>query len=224
LRESLLAPPLESAEFVKKRTLIELGYIWNSDKCLADFQSILEPKSPCAVINTDNLPGNEKPGFGKSICYPEEAQLVATLAKAIAYSYKDKTGNSLFPTILSPYRAQRGVIEQCLQENEELQKQCLTIYKAQGREYPCVIISFTRKNMGGRIGFLGEVFEGGGASGEVGMRAQTYVACSRAQAKLIILLSFRTFGGHRDYDFLLKKAADNALIVNAKPEWIGMND
>ena len=52
------------------------------------------------------------------------------------------------------------------------------------------------------------------------MRAQAYVACSRAQAKLIILFSFRTFKGHRDYDFLLKKAADNALIVDAKPEWV----
>jgi hypothetical protein len=222
LRESLLAPPLESAEFVKKRTLSELGYIWDSSKCPADFQNILDPENPCVVINTDDphLPGEEKPGFGKSVCYAEEAQLVANLAKAIAHSYKDKNGNSLLPTILSPYRAQRGVIEQYLQEKEELQRQCLTIYKAQGREYPCVIISFTRKNMEGWIGFLGEVFDGGGASGEIGMRAQTYVACSRAQAKLIILLSLQTFKGHRDYDFLLKKAADNALIVDAKPEWI----
>ena len=222
LRESLHARPLESAEFVKRRTLIELGYIWNSDKYPADFQNILDPKNPCVVINTDNLPGKEKPGFGKSAYYPEEAQLAANLAKAITYSYKDKNGNSLLPTILSPYKAQRGVIEQCLEENEELQKQCLTIYKAQGREYPGVIISFTRKNEERWIGFLGEVFGGEGISGEVGMRAQTYVACSRAQAKLIILLSLRTFKGHRDYDFLLKKAGDNALIVDAKPEWLNV--
>ena len=56
------------------------------------------------------------------------------------------------------------------------------------------------------------------------MRAQTYVACSRAQGKLIILLSFKTFRGHRDYDFLLEKAQDNALMVNAKPEWVNIND
>ncbi|PIX27613.1 MAG: hypothetical protein COZ67_01300 [Chloroflexi bacterium CG_4_8_14_3_um_filter_45_15] len=224
LRESLHARPLESAEFVKKRTLTELGYIWDASKCPVDFQNILDPQNPCIVINTDTLPGEEKTGFGKSICYPEEAQLVANLAKAIAYSYKHKNGNLLFPTILSPYKAQRGFIQQCLQENEELQKQCLTIYKAQGREYPCVIISFTRRNKGRWIGFLGEVFGGEGASGEVGMRAQTYVACSRAQTKLIILLSLSTFKGHRDYDFLLKKAVDNALIVDAKPEWIDIND
>ncbi len=224
LRESLLAPPLESAEFIRKRTLTDLGYIWDSNKCLTDFQNILDPKNPCVVINTDNLPGEEKPGFGKSIYYPEEAQLTANLTEAISHSYKDKNGDPLLPTILSPYNAQRGMIEQYLQENKELQKQCLTIYKAQGREYPCVIISFTRRNMGGWIGFLGESFRGEGASGEVGMRAQTYVACSRAQAKLIILLSLRTFRGHRDYDFLLKKAVDNALIVDAKPEWIDIND
>lgn len=221
LRKSLNASrALESHKSVKTRILIDLEYIWGSDKCPADFQNILDPKNPCVVINTDNLPGEEKLGFGKSTRYPEEAQLTANLAKAIAYSYKHKNGNPLFPIILSPYNAQRGAIQQCLQENEKLQKQCLTIFKAQGREYPCVIISFTRKNSRGKIGFLGEE----GTFGEVGMRAQTYVACSRAQAKLIILLSRNTFKGHRDYDFLLKKADDNALTIDAKPEWADKND
>lgn len=221
LREALnVHRALESDESVKTRTLIDLGYIWNSDKCPADFRNILDPKNPCVVIYTDNLPGEEKLGFGKSTSYAEEAQLVANLAKAISRSYKHKSGKCLLTTILSPYKAQRGTIQQCLQENEKLQQQCLTIYKAQGREYPCVIISFTRKNLGRRIGFLGEE----GIFGEVGMRAQTYVACSRAQAKLIILLSYKTFKGHRDYGFLLKKAGDNALIVDAKREWIDKND
>ena len=221
LRESLNVPcALESHKSVKTRTLIDLEYIWSSDKCRADFRNILDPKNPCVVINTDTLPGDEKRGFGKSICYPEEAQLVANLAKAITHAYKHKDGNTLLPTILSPYNAQRGTIQQCLQENEKLQKQCLTIFKAQGREYPCVIISFTRRNIRRVIGFLGEE----GISGEVGMRAQTYVACSRPQAKLIILLSFQTFEGHRDYDFLLKKANGSALIVDAEPEWIDKND
>lgn len=220
LRESLHARPLESHDSIKRRTLIELGYIWDSDKCPSDFKNILEPKYPCVIINTDNLPGEEKRAFGQSVCYPEEAQLAATLAKAIALSYKQKDESSLLPIILSPYNAQRGVIQQYLQGNEKLKNQCLTIYKAQGREYPCVIISFTRKNAGGWIGFLGEE----GIAGDIGMRAQTYVACSRPQAKLIILLSFKTFRGHRDYRYLLKKADDNALIVNANPKWIDNND
>ena len=220
LRESLHARQLESHNSIKRRTLIELGYIWDSDKCASDFRNILEPKYPCIIIDTDNLPGEEERAFGQSVCYPEEARLAATLAKAIALSYKQKDGSSLLPVILSPYNAQRGIIQQYLQGNERLQNQCLTIYKAQGREYPCVIISFTRKNAGGRIGFLGEE----GIAGDIGMRAQTYVACSRPQAKLIILLSLKTFRGHTDYRYLLKKADDNALIVKAKPEWIDNND
>ena len=227
LREALLAhPPLESHESVKTRTLTDpdLEYIWDSDKCSADFKDILDPKNPCVVINTDNLPNQEEQTFGKSIRYREEARLVVNLAEEIARSYKDKNGNPLLPTILSPYNGQRETIQRHLQENRKLRKQCLTIFKAQGREYPCVIISFTRRNEGGRIGFLGEAFEGGSVAGDIGMRAQTYVACSRAQAKLIILLSRDTFKGHRDYDLLLKKADDNALTIDAKPEWADKND
>lgn len=227
LREALLArPPLESHQSVRTRTLTDpsLGYIWDPNKCSADFQDILDPKNPCVVINTDNLPNQEERTFGKSVCYQEEAQLIVNIANEMVRSYKDKNGEPLWPIILSPYNAQREIIQRYFQENQELRRQCLTIFKAQGREYPCVIISFTRKNDGKEIGFLGETFEGASVAGEIGMRAQTYVACSRAQGKLIILLSFKTFRGHRDYDFLLEKAQDNALMVNAKPEWVNIND
>lgn len=220
LRESLRARPLESHNSIKRRTIIELGYIWDSYKCPSDFKNILEPKYPCIVIDTDNLPNEEKRAFGQSVYYPEEAKLAANLARAITLSYKHKDGSSLLPVILSPYNAQKGIIQQHLQGDEKLQNQCLTIYKVQGREYPCVIISFTRKNTGGWIGFLGEE----GMAGDIGMRAQTYVACSRPQAKLIILLSFKTFKGHTDYEYLLKRAYDNALLIKAKPEWIERND
>lgn len=136
-----------------------------------------------------------------------EAQLAARLADALYKSYIDQNGNHLLPTILSPYSAQIGVIKTFLQ-NSPLQERCITIYQAQGREYPCVIISFARKNPYGWIGFLGEPE----------LRAQTYVACSRAMAKLIILFSFSTFRGYRDYDFLLERCND-ALIIDAEPSW-----
>jgi len=226
LRKALRASPsLESHQSVRTRSLTELGYIWDANKCSAGFQDILDPKNPCVVINTDNLPNQEERTIGKSVCYQEEAQLIVNIANEMARSYKDKSGEPLRPIILSPYNAQREIIQRYFQENKELRRQCLTIFKAQGREYPCVIISFTRKNDGKEIGFLGENFEGGIAEGDIGMRAQTYVACSRAQGKLIILLSFKTFRGHRDYDFLLEKAQQgNALMVDAKPEWVNIND
>jgi hypothetical protein len=71
-------------------------------------------------------------------------------------------------------------------------------------------VSFARKNPGRWIGFLGEPQ----------LRAQTYVACSRAMAKLIVLFSFSTFRGHTDYDYLLEKS-DKALIIDAEKSWLG---
>jgi len=215
LRASLNTYPLQTDESVQKRTLKELGYIWNRSSSPSDFQDILNSKSTCIIINTDNLPGLEKLGFGNSTYYPAEAKLAARLATMLYKSYKDIDGYPLLPTILSPYNAQIGNIQSCLQ-NPELQRQCTTIYKAQGREYPCVIISFTRRNPAGWIGFLKEPQ----------MRAQTYVACSRAMAKLIILLSFSTFlgHGHRDFEFLWDRCKDNALIINADSNWGDKND
>ena len=44
------------------------------------------------------------------------------------------------------------------------------------------------------IGFLDDLI----------LKAQTYVACSRAQGKLVVLLSFDTFlgGGHTAFEYL----------------------
>lgn len=215
LRASLNTYPLQTDESVQKRTLNELGYIWNRGSSPSDFQDILNSKSTCVIINTDNLSGLEKPGFGKSTYYPAEAMLAARLATMVYQSYKDVHGHPLLPTVLSPYTAQIGNIQSSL-ENPQLQRQCTTIYKAQGREYPSVIISFTRKNPRGWIGFLKEPQ----------MRAQTYVACSRAMAKLIILFSFSTFlgHGHRDFEFLWDRCEDTALVIDANPSWGDKND
>ncbi len=215
LRGALNAYPLKTDGSVKKRTLSDLGYIWNNDNSPADFQDILDPKNSCVIINTDNLPGWEEIGFGNSPYYSAEAKLAARLATMLYQSYKHIGGHNLLPTILSPYNAQIGNIQSCLQ-NPQLQRQCTTIYKAQGREYPCVIISFTRKNPRGWIGFLKEPE----------LRAQSYVACSRVMAKLIILFSFSTFLGHgyRDFEFLWDKCKDTALIIDADPRWSDKND
>jgi hypothetical protein len=58
------------------------------------------------------------------------------------------------------------------------------------------------------------------------LRPLTYVACSRAQAKLIILLSFSTFLGHgyRDFEFLIDRCGSNALIINAEPRGVDVED
>lgn len=210
LREALHTYPLETHQSAQNRTLTSLGYSWKRSKCPEEFVKILDPNSPLVIINTDNLSGEEEVSLGGSKYFRSEARLAARIAKAFSFAYSDKNSQPLSPTILSPYSAQIGVIKSFLPQH--LQNNCITIYQAQGREYPCVIISFARKNPYGWIGFLGE-----GGFGDVGMRAQTYVACSRAMAKLIVLFSFSTFRGHRDYDYLL--GSENALIIEAKQNW-----
>jgi len=211
LREALYTYPLETHQSARSRTLTSLGYSWNRSACPEEFIDILNPNNPLVIINTDNLRGWEEVGLGGSKYFPSEARLAARIAEAFSSAYLDRNSQPLLPTILSPYSAQIGVIRSLLSQN--LQSNCITIYQAQGREYPCVIISFARKNPHGWIGFLGE-----GGFGDVGMRAQTYVACSRAMAKLIVLFSFSTFRGHRDYDYLLERS-ENALIIEAEPSW-----
>jgi len=215
LRAALNTYPLETDGSVKNRTLGDIGYMWNPDNCPADFREILNPQNPSVIINTDKLPGWEEIGFGNSTYCPAEAMLAARLATILSQSYTHKSGNSLLPTVLSPYSAQIGNIQSRLR-NRQLQNQCTTIYKAQGREYPSVIISFTRKNPNGWIGFLKEPE----------LRAQTYVACSRAMAKLIMLFSFSTFlgYGYRDFEYLWDRCRDTALVIDADPDWGGKSD
>lgn len=211
LREALHTYPLETHQSARNRTLTSLGYSWNRSACLEEFVDILDPNNPLVIINTDNLRGEEEVSLGGSKYFPSEARLAARIAEAFSSAYLDRNGQPLLPTILSPYSAQVGLIRSLLPQN--LQSNCITIYQAQGREYPCVVISFARKNPYGWIGFLGE-----GGFGDVGMRAQTYVACSRAMAKLVVLFSSSTFRGHRDYDYLLERS-ENALIIEAEPSW-----
>jgi hypothetical protein len=209
LRAALNSYPLDTHDSVRQRTLTELGYRWDERSCPPEFRSILEPAYPCVIINTDTLPGEEEVGFEGSKYYREEALLVARLSSAISQSYTDEVDNPLLPIILSPYSAQIGTIQGRLQDST-LQESCMTIYQAQGREYPCVIISFARKNPGQWIGFLGDPE----------LRAQTYVACSRPMAKLILLFSFSTFRGHRDYDILLESCRNTSLIIDAEGSWV----
>lgn len=208
LRTALCTYPLETHPSVRERTLIRKGYSWDRTACPGELREVLDPDNPCVIINTDNLQGYEDVSLGGSKYFSSEARLASRLAEALHDSYASNDEGHLSPMMLSPYSAQTGVIKNFLPPN--LQDRCITVYKAQGREYPSVIVSFARKNPEGWIGFLGEPQ----------LRAQTYVACSRAESKLIVLFSFSTFRGHRDYDLLLERTS-NALIVDAEPSWSG---
>lgn len=187
---------IETGTDVSQRDLPHLGYSWNKGKAPSDLVEILDPTKPLIIVNTDKC-GEEGRIFGGSVKNIKEAELAVRIAMAMHETYTSTEGKGLEPCILSPYSAQIGEIRQKIPEALRSSINCITVYRAQGREYPCVIISFVRNNDGGFIGFLGSENE---------FKEQTYVACSRAQAKLVILMSFRTFlnRGHTEFEALWK--------------------
>lgn len=193
LRKALVAPyDLESADHVKDRNLTLLGYEWNEREAPPELREILYPQHPFVIVDTDGLGGTEEQIVGGSTRNIAEAKYAVKLANAFYNCYRMRTGERLQPMILSPYSAQ--VMEIFKNLPPYLQGWCTTIFRSQGREYPCVIVSFVRNNPNNFIGFLKEPE----------LRAQMYVACSRPQAKLVVLLSRSTFlgGGYTDFDYL----------------------
>jgi len=203
LRADLGAYPIESHQKVKDRDLLGLKYIWDKNVVDPNLRDILDPSNPFMIVNTDSLGEEEQRVFRGSIKNVAEAKFAARLSKMFYDSFKGEDGKRLIPVILSPYAAQVNEISSKLPP--VLQNECLTVYRAQGREYPCVMVSFVRKNPQKTIGFLDDLI----------LKAQTYVACSRAQGKLVVLLSFDTFlgGGHRAFEYL--RQTPKAYIMEA---------
>jgi len=203
LRNVSHAHRIETAPEAMQRDLLHLGYSWSRAKTPLDLREIIDPTKPLTVVNTDKC-GDDGKIFGGSVKNINEAKLAVRIAIAMHETYTDTKGRGLEPCILSPYSAQIGEIRQEIPDTLRNFINCITVYRAQGREYPCVIISFVRNNEQGYIGFLGSENE---------FKEQTYVACSRAQAKLIVLMSFRTFlnKGHTEFEALWK--TKNAHII-----------
>jgi len=192
-RQAFHTYPLKTAERVRHRDLTGLKYRWDENKTPKEFRQIIDPANPVVLVNTDECKPEDQ--IMGSTYNGKEAQFAVSLAEAIHNSFENQDGSRLVPVLLSPYAAQVGEIRRLLPSAlrwyEQGQPSCITIYRSQGREYPCVILSLVRNNTTGFIGFL--------EKSEV--KAQTYVACSRAQAKLIVLLSYKTFLGHAHADF-----------------------
>ena len=176
MREVFRSYPLKSADSVKERTLTSstIGYKWKPPQD-PWMKKVLDPDSPLVLIDTSPLGYEEIQG--SSIVFRREAKLAARIAEAAVKSY-DKDGVPLHPKILTPYNGQKSEIAELFSPED-----VMTIYKAQGAEYPFVIISFVRSNPSRFVGFLHESM----------LHQQAYVGCSRAQAKLIVLMSFDTF-------------------------------
>ncbi len=191
---------------VRNRDLEKLGYRWDESKirtgnCFSrdDLIEILDPSHTLVIINTDALPNaqDEVRTATGSVRNSAEAEAIADIFSAVYQSYIKSDGSHLVPVVVTPYNAQVNEIRMRCRNLEipNFSRECvITAYRAQGHEYPLVILSLVRRNPERRIGFLEDEK----------LRAQIYVGCSRAQAKLIVFMSRETFGGRPLYDRLIE--------------------
>jgi len=182
---------------VRERGMKELGYTWDEREA-GEFGQVLDPSFPLVVYNTDGHEYEEQSRTG-SWCHQAEAELAVKIAKAAHRSYT-KDGGHFVPKIITPYSAQVYRIKAML---ETLPDATTTVYRFQGREHPLVIVSMVRNNEKGDIGFLDMPM----------LRGQGYVSVSRAQAKMIVLMSKHTFSSHPIFDALAKTKSDGCLKV-----------
>jgi hypothetical protein len=199
---------LRSADVVADRILTtdaeNLGYSYDRAGVDDSVEEIIDPTHPLVIVDTSAL-DQEQTAAGGSKRNEAEARLAARIATELNRRFQTRDGRHLIPMTLTPYSGQVREIRNALPE--ELRESCSTIYSSQGKEYPCVIVSFVWNNPNGFIGFLEDMR----------LRAQTYVACSRAQAKLVVLMSRRCFvdvGGHADFIELFNTR--NAYHVEAR--------
>jgi len=194
-------PDLVPSDRVRERGMEQLGYRWD-ERSAGKFGQVLDPSFPLVIYNSDGLGYEDRSATG-STYNVGEAKLAVEIAKAAYRSYTED-GRHFLPKIITPYSAQLHLIKEMLrQAPTELQKSVTTVYRFQGREHPLVIVSMVRNNSRGEIGFLDMPM----------LRGQGYVAVSRAQAKMIVLMSKHTFSSHPIFDALAKTKADGCLKV-----------
>lgn len=203
LRQNYGAPSLVADPSVALHTLS--GFSLSS--LPAEIPQLLAPELGLLIIDSDPLRGQEAPGIGLSWAHPQEAKLAVQLANWVETAYGLEPSEKI--AIITPYQAQ-------VAEIQKLRPRCrvLTAWSAQGQEWPVVIATFVRANPRGDIGFL------------LQQRANLYVTVSRAQYKLILIMSTSTFSQTADGTALINAAQCcpppplQASMVSADPGWL----
>jgi len=189
--------PLKVAPDVRGRDLLQLGHSWKPEKA-GKFREILDPSKPIVFVDTSEL-GHDMQTVTGSSYNLREAKLICEIYKAALQSLPGPER----PKIITPYRAQARIIKQRLPQADD---DVLTVYKAQGREYPFVLVSMVRNNEEHNIGFLD-------LPHLPHLRGQGYVAISRAKGKMIVLISRETFYPHPVFEGVLDEAERRGLLL-----------
>ncbi|WP_162418841.1 AAA domain-containing protein [Cyclobacterium roseum] len=153
-----------------------------------------------------------------SIANKEEAlmalRLLQSLIRKIGWMKEDK--QSWQVGLIAPYRAQVRLIREYLDESEEwlFLKQKMenisinTVDGFQGQEKDIILISLTRSNPQGEIGFLSDT-------------RRMNVALTRAKRKLIVLGDSATIGSHPFYQAFLDHVQANDCYHSVYEYWDG---
>ena len=146
-------------------------------------------QTPMEMFDTAGAEMNEQlePG-GSSKMNPGEANVVVGLVRELTMAGVE--GHQM--AVIAPYAAQ----VRCLRNRLNLNGlEIDTVDGFQGREKEVVLISMTRSNPTGEIGFLGD-------------QRRTNVAMTRARRKLIIVGDSSTIGRHPFYESMLNHFED----------------
>ena len=189
--------PLRVAnEAVANRTLDRVTNRYRPEG--SPFREVLDPQASVVFIDTSRFAAEleeQQTSVGTSWEYMPEARLAMRLAQAIQGAY----GRGDEPTIAvsSPYTAQVALMARLGTPN------AITIYRAQGHEWDCVILSLAR-TMGRTI--MDEVYQ------------NIYVGLSRARSKLIVLLNTELFGTYRVFGSILRLANTTSGVRLIQPD------
>lgn len=146
------------------------------------FENVLSPHPPISLIDTKGKMIERTRAGSTSKENPGEA----LLAEELAESYMDVGVDPTDIGIITPYKDQADLIDEKMdEENLEVD----TVDGFQGREKEVIILSLTRSNKEGVIGFLRDI-------------RRLNVSLTRAKRKLIVLSDRNTLSSHAVYDKL----------------------
>jgi len=173
-----------------KLNKIELAYLPKLKHGFISSQNwlmqVLNPSKSVVFLDTDNMPAldsctdNGHTGGTEVVINRKEAKIASWLAHALVSCgvLMEEIG------ILTPYRSQVSTIRQELRRLHVKETDTKTIDKYQGKDKPCVIVSFARSNPKKKIGSILRDWR------------RLNVAFTRAKQKLLLIGSKSTLEGH----------------------------
>jgi len=183
---------LTADDAVRTHTLDDLDLTLSNTSGMK--RDVLAPGSPLVFVNTRDLDAEERSRAGST---SRENRTEADIVSALARAYLSAGVKPEDLAVIAPYNDQVDLIDQQI-DPEELEVK--TVDGFQGREKEIILISMTRSNVPGTIGFLDE-------------HRRFNVALTRAKRKAIVVGDESTIATDDLYDDFIAYARDRGESV-----------